>query len=96
MTPKASHEAILDAAMHFAALDGYNNLRRDPIALRAGVANGSVTNLAGNMQGLQDQVMRRAVATEHLGIVAQGLAHGDPIAQQAPDELKRKALANLL
>jgi hypothetical protein len=40
-------------------------------------------------------IMRSAVLTENLSILAQGLAMGDVHAQKADESLKRKALETL-
>ena len=86
---------ILEAAVQLSAERGYTNITRAEVADRAGVADGSVNNAFGTMDGLRDAVMARAVEQRHGGIVAQGLAARHPAALAAPQELKDQATAAL-
>lgn len=86
---------ILEAAAQLAAERGYTNITRAEVAERAGVADGSVNNAFGTMDGLRDAVMQKAVADHHAGIVAQGLAARHPLAVAAPQWLKDQATAAL-
>lgn len=86
---------ILEAAAELAAERGYTTMTRADIAQRAGVADGSVNNAFGTMDGLRDAVMQRAVDTSDAEIVAQGLAARHPVALGAPQALKDQASATL-
>jgi AcrR family transcriptional regulator len=83
---------IMKAACDLSEKEGYTNVRRNDIAALAGVGNGSVNNLVGDMPDLRDEIMRHAVETENLTIIAQGLTIADPIARAADIELKQRAL----
>lgn len=83
---------IMRAACTLAEKEGYTNVRRNDIAAMAEVGNGSVNNLVGDMPELRDEIMREAVRTENLTIIAQGLTMADPIARAADIELKQRAL----
>lgn len=89
------NRAVLQAAVELANERGFANITRDLVAERAGVAAGSVNNAYGNMDGLRDAVMAHAVDERLVAIVGQGLAAGHPAARNAPDDLKRDALASL-
>lgn len=86
---------VLAAAVSLALDVGYANITRNAVADRAGVADGSVNNAFGTMEGLRDAVMRKAVDDGHAGIVAQGLAARHPLAVAAPQWLKDRATASL-
>jgi len=86
---------ILNAALQLAAERGFSRITRSDVAALAGVAVGSVNNAFGDMAGLRDAVMQRAVDTRHAGIVAQGLAAGHPVAKAAPELLRQQAAAAL-
>jgi len=86
---------ILEAAAALSAERGYTNITRAEVAARAGVADGSVNNAFGTMDGLRDAVMAHAVEKHHAGIVAQGLAARHPAACDAPQWLKDQATAAL-
>lgn len=83
---------IMASALSLAEKHGYTNIRRNDVAELAGVGNGSVNNLVGDMPELRDEIMREAVRTENLTIIAQGLTMADPIARSADQELKHRAL----
>ncbi|MCA9268781.1 MAG: helix-turn-helix transcriptional regulator [Planctomycetales bacterium] len=89
------NRAVLEAAIALAQERGFANVTRDLVAERAQVAAGSVNNAYGNMEALRDAVMAVAVERELVDIVGQGLAAGHPAARNAPEELKRDALAKL-
>lgn len=88
-------EQVLTAAMVVAERDGYNNMRRIDVAEQAGCANGTVNTHFTNMTQLRNAVMRRALKTENLFIVAQGVIGGNKHAIKAPPKLKEKALQHL-
>jgi AcrR family transcriptional regulator len=87
---------ILDAAIDMALEVGFNNVRRDAVAQRAGCATGMVNYVYKNMDGLRTAIMEEAIESEHISIIAQGLAQGDPTAMSAPARLKSKALSALM
>lgn len=86
---------ILEAAVALAGERGFRKYSRRDVADRAGVADGSVNNAYGTMDGLHDAVMGAAVERSLLGIVAEGLAARHPAACAAPQDLKDSALASL-
>lgn len=95
LDPKVRKESILAVAVDRAVIHGLNGLRRDDIALSAGVANGLVTRYFGTMTKLRRAVVRAAIHNENLPLIAQALAIRDKDAQKAPEELKKRALASL-
>jgi len=87
---------ILTAALVVAARPGgWSKLTRDAVAREAQCADGLVSKYFGTMTQMRRTVMRSAVLTENLAIVAQGLATGDVYAQKAAPELKARALNTL-
>lgn len=87
---------ILAAALAVAARPGgWSKLTRDAVAREAQCADGLVSKYFGTMTQMRRTVMRSAVLTENLAIVAQGLATGDIHAQKADPELKARALNTL-
>ncbi len=87
--------AILRAAVEEAQETGLNSLTRDAVATRANVAQGTVNNAYGTIADLRAAVLEHAVTHEVLPLIAQGLAAGSPIAKNAPESLKTRALASL-
>jgi len=87
---------ILTAAITVAERPGgWSKLTRDAVAREAQCADGLVSKYFGTMTQMRRTVMRSAVLTENLPIVAQGLAAGDVHAQKADPELKARALNTL-
>jgi AcrR family transcriptional regulator len=89
-------DKILDAAFTLACEGGYRALRRDMIAERAGVAGGTVNLHYGKMDDLKAAIMKRAIESEQLDILAAGMAECDPVAMKAPKPLRVRALQTLL
>jgi AcrR family transcriptional regulator len=83
---------ILAAALKLSARMGYTRITRADIAKAAGVADALVTYHLGTMPDLRRAVMREAVRTECLSVIAQGLTARDKHAAKAAPELQRKAL----
>ena len=86
-------QRILNAAMSVAIDKGYRNVTRDDVALAAKVSAGSVSGYFTDMQGLRDAMMQESIRLEILPIIRQGLAFCDPLANNAPGELRIKALS---
>ena len=89
-------DKILDAAFTLACECGYRGIRRDAIAERAGVAGGTVNLHYLTMDNLKAAIMKRAIESEQLDILAAGMAEGDQTAMKAPKALKVRALQTLL
>lgn len=92
--PSLRAESLLSTAVDLAVTHGYNakGLRK-VIAEEAGVSESLVFARLGTMANMQRDIMRRAIDTKSLRIIAQGLAAGDPHARKAPQELKDAAVA---
>jgi hypothetical protein len=56
---------------------------------------GAVTNHLGTMQQLRRAMVRYAVRTERLGVVAQAVALKDPLVKKIDPDLKQRALDSL-
>lgn len=95
MMPKARRDEILDAALALAEERSHVEITREEISERAGVSVGLITHYFGTMPKLKRDVMRAAIRTEILPIIARGIVMGDPHALKAPPELKQRALASL-
>lgn len=91
LKPEDRKEEIMIAAIVVAERDGFMVMRREDVAKQAKCANGSVNRYFGNMNQLRRAVMRRAVTTKNLQIIAQGIVVKDKHAMKAPPELKTAA-----
>lgn len=94
LLPKQRKDQILQIAINLAEEIGYQNITRDVIAQRAGVAQSLITHYFKTMKNLRKIIMREAVASNTNSIIAQGLVAKDPIALQITDANKQKALQN--
>lgn len=95
MTPTDRKAAILSAAMVAAGKLGFGNIRQKDIADAAECGHGTVTLYWRTMGQMRRAIMREAIKTHNVKIVAQGLGINDPDAKKAPPELKQKAAAFL-
>lgn len=86
-----SRAAILAAATALAEEHGFQNITRNGVAARAGVANGLINHSFGTMDGLRDELVAEAIKAENLTIIGQALASGHPALQGLPPALKEQA-----
>lgn len=92
MRPKLRPDtAVLDAALREAEANGYSHITRESVAYRAGITPATINQRWGTMAQFRRAVMRHAVHTKNLRVVAQGLAMRDAHALRAPYELQRAA-----
>jgi len=87
---------LLDAAAVEAVDFGLNNMTRRGVAARAGVAAGSVNHEFETMDGLRDALIRNAIETRNVAVLAQGVATGHPAAKDAPADLRAQAVSELI
>lgn len=84
---------IVALALAEKAKGGYRSVSRSEIAEAAGVAPSLVSARLGTMDNVRRAIMRQAIKTENVKVLAQGLAVGDSHARKAPDALRQKAAA---
>ena len=94
-TPEDRREQIIAAALRMAVNYGYQRVTRADIAGAAKCSEALVSHYFNTMTQMRRAIMREAIRRQVLGIVAQGLAMGDPQAQKAPECLRSAALATL-
>jgi len=91
--PKKDRVAqLLAAALDLAVKVGYNNVTREAIAQRAGVADRLVSYHMGTMPTLRRDIVRQAVHTECLPVIAQAAVAKDKHLKKCPPALIQKAL----
>jgi AcrR family transcriptional regulator len=96
LNPDDRKAQILDAAIKVAGRPGgWSKLTRDAVAREAGCAEGLPSKYFGTMVNFKRAIMRAAITSEELGVIAQGLAAGDKCAKKAPPALKARALETL-
>lgn len=88
-------QSILTAALQVACTCGYLRVTRDAIAAAADCSPALVSNHLGTMHQTHRAIMGEALRTRCLRVIAQGLAHGDKRALNAPAELREAAAASL-
>lgn len=93
---KVRKEEILVAALDIAKVSGLAAVSGKKIAAALGVGRTGVMYHIISMHELRCDVMRQAIEAEELSVIAQGLAAGDPIAQEAPEDLRRRAVDGLI
>lgn len=87
---------ILGAALIACQSAGFSRVTREQIASLAACPPTLISYYFGTMQALRRAIMREAVASECLPVIAQGLALRDPHALKAPEDLRRRALTSLI
>ena len=88
-------ELIMKASMRLSARIGFSNITRETLAKEAECSEALITYHYGTMKNFRRDIMRYAVRTKNLRVVAQGLAIKNPYARKAPEELKQRALGAL-
>jgi len=94
--PEISRQFILDATMTLASKGDYFLLRRDDVAQAAGIAPALVSYYFGTMPQFRRTIIREAIRTNNLYIIACGLMHRDPRAMACDVEIKKQALGVML
>lgn len=88
-------EEILAAALQLAAEGCYKTVSRQDIAERVGLTAQAIQHHIGTMDTLRRDIMRAAIRTECLQVIAQGMVYKDPHALKAPAELLERARGSL-
>ena len=81
---------ILDAAIDLARTKPYTAISRYDLCDRVGYSAALINYYAGTMRYVRIHMMRRAIQTQALHVLAQGIANYDPEALKAPPSLRRK------
>lgn len=95
LAPKDRTKQLLDVAVKLAAQHGWRALTRRQIAEEAEVSPALVSARLGTMEAMRRSVMRRAIATESLPIIAEGLLVRDAQALKASPALRDQAIASI-
>jgi AcrR family transcriptional regulator len=86
---------ILNTAMQLANLHGFAGVTRDMIANRAEVAVGSVSYHFKGISKLKAAMVERAIETQNLMVLGQAISARHPLAMNAPEDLRRRAVLAL-
>lgn len=89
-------QEFLRIGLRHARRDHYRLISTKQICSELGVCNTVVYHYFGTASAYKDEVLRHARETGDLKVLAQGLADLNPIAREAPEPLKRRALDALL
>lgn len=95
MTRLARRRVLLRAALEVSESGHYSSISRSEVAAKAGVSEGLVTYYFDSMDYLRECVIREAIRTQNLTVLAQGLALRDTVALQAPASLRKQAIRTL-
>jgi len=91
LDPEVRRKKILAAAIRLCHTKSYMSITRTEIAVAAGVSDGLVTIYFGTMTQLRRVIMREAVKTSSIEIIAQGLVDYNPYAKKASEADRRRA-----
>ncbi len=86
---------ILACALLVSSKKGYMKVTRDDIAEQAKVPPSLISYHLGTMPELRRRIMREAIRTECLPVIAQGIGMDDRHLRKAPNELIRKAILSI-
>lgn len=96
LEPSERKKMILEVALKVAEKRGFNAMTRCDIAAAAGISHALVNKYFSTMSQLRKSVMKSAVKTGFLPVIAQGLILKDTAALKASNSLKKAALNYLL
>lgn len=96
LLPGDRRTEILDSALRVAEVVGYKHLTRVQVANNAACAESLVSAYFGTMEKFRRTIMRAAVKSGNLPIIAQGLVAGDPHAKKADESLRKQAMAAMI
>ena len=83
------------AALKLAEKIGFENLTRDNIAEACGVSPALINFRFGTMTDMRRSILRAAVKSESLKIVAYAIATHHPVSKKISPELRKRALDKL-
>jgi|SRR6478752_1767424 len=86
---------ILAASLAIAERVGYTNVTRHAVAERLGIASTLVPYHMGTMVAFRRAILREAIRTECLPVIAQAVVAKDRHASKVPPELRSRALESL-
>lgn len=86
---------LLSCGAKLAERHGYAHITRKQIGDAAGVRESLVSRHFGTMGRYRNALMRHAIATKNVKLIAQGLIAKDRTARSATWELKQLALASI-
>lgn len=95
LEPDIRRDEILSAGLFCAEKYGWTRFTRIQVAECAKCAESLVSAYFGTMVKFRRDIMREAIRSERLKIIAQGLIAEDRHARKANPDLKRRALENL-
>lgn len=96
LSAKDSKAGILKAVAPAAVRVGYKLITRERAAEAAGVSPSAITYHFGGMNNFRVALVRYAISTENLRIIAQAIAAQDKTASEAAPELRQRALGSLV
>lgn len=83
---------VLQHAMKLSEINGFTGFSSLDIAKSVGIGHPLIFHHFGTMANLRADLMRLAVKTQNMLVLAQGIVARNPIAVAAPESLKRQAL----
>lgn len=93
LTPDDRKNALLKIAVKLAEKrNGLATLQRAHVAEKAGCSAGLITHYFGGMDGLRDEIIRRGVVDENLGIIRQAIVAEHAAVRRIDASLKDRAL----
>lgn len=90
-----TQEKIILAGLSLLERDGQAGVTREAVAEVAGVSPASVSHHFGSISEFRSLLMQTAVDRGVIKAVAWGLVAGDPLAMNAPENLRRAAIRSL-
>lgn len=96
LKPKDRRAEILAATLQLARKHGYTHVSRDAIAAASQCSPALVSAYFGTMPAMRRAIMREAIRTHDLVVIAQGMAARDTRVMRAPEELRRAAFEALM
>lgn len=95
-SPELRKESILRSAVHLAEKIGYSKVTAVGVGEEAGVSHGTVLHHFGTMVQLKNDIMRHAIKTSNMVIIAQGIVAKDKRAMKVDPQTKEEALKCLM
>ena len=89
------HKQLLAASVRAAAVHGYRAVTSAQVAAEADVSHQLVVHYLGTMGELRTDTLLAAIECENLGVIAQALAVSDPLVEDIPEELRKRAARSI-
>ncbi len=93
--PDIRRAELIRAGLDLCRLTAYYEVTRDEVAAFAGVGSGSVNSYFGTINNYRQELIKAAIETRHLKILADAITRKESLVQGLDPQLKQEVLSSI-